>query len=163
MLKSAITTRMKALLKRTDALRTIQESEQVAPVHGLTQPELAVLAAVAGSVVVPSEGVGIYAVKRDVERAGFTALGFSLGLRRLREKNFVELRDSLDNFGQEYQDVLMGPAGWDWIERNQDKFILQRPEAEARDDDEFRFSSPNWPNQSLQSTASRRTIEFSHD
>src|SRR5205085_10766134 len=98
-LKAAITTRITALMNRTEALRTIRQTEQVAPLQGLTQPELAVLAAVAGSIVLPNEGVGAYGVKRDVEGAGFTALGFSIGLRRLQEKQFIDLRDSLDDFG----------------------------------------------------------------
>lgn len=134
-LKTAITTRLVALMKRTDALRTIRETEQVAPVQGLTQPELAVLAAVAGSVVLPSEGVGAYGVKRELEGAGFTALGFSIGLRRLQEKQFINLREAMDDFAQEYTEITMGSAGWDWIERNEDKFILRRPEPEPKDNE----------------------------
>jgi hypothetical protein len=56
-LKSEITSRIKALITRTEALRAIGASEQVAPVQGLTQPELAVIAALAGSVILPGEGV----------------------------------------------------------------------------------------------------------
>jgi hypothetical protein len=59
-LKSAITSRVKALISRTEALRVFEASEQVAPIHGLTQPELAVLATVAGSVILPREGVAAY-------------------------------------------------------------------------------------------------------
>src|ERR1035441_6516113 len=72
-LQSEITSRIKALITRTEALRVIEASEQVAPVQGLSQPELAVIATVAGSVILPGEGVAAYAAKRDVERAGFTA------------------------------------------------------------------------------------------
>ena len=134
-LKSDITARIKALLQRANLLRTIQESEQVAPIHGLTQPELAVIAGVAGGVVLPNEGVPVYGVKQDVERAGFTALGFAIGLRRLRDKGFVELSTAMNTFGEEYQEIVVASSGWDWIERNEDKFMLRRPEAESKDEE----------------------------
>ena len=126
-LKGGITNRIKALLKRTDALQTFQDTEQVAPVHGLTQPELVVLATVAGSVVLPDESVAAYAAKNDVERAGFTPLGFSIGVKRLRQKRFIDLREDADYDGNAFQAISVTSDGWDWIERNEDKFILQRP------------------------------------
>jgi hypothetical protein len=136
-LKSAITSRIKALITRTQALRVIEASEQVAPVQGLTQPELAVLATVAGSVILPGEGVAAYSAKADVERAGFTAVGFSVGVQRLLSKTFVELRETTDWNGQPYQEIVITTNGWDWIERNEDKFMLRRPSPETapKDDD----------------------------
>lgn len=131
-LKSAVTNRIKALIKRTDALRVIQATEQVAPVQGLTQPELAVLATVAGSVLLPGEGAAAYATKGLVERAGFTAVGFSIGVQRLRAKGLIEIRESAADYnGQTYQEITITPDGWDWIERNEDKFMLRRPASEA--------------------------------
>lgn len=125
-LKAAITKRIEAVLKRTNALETIRDNEQVAPVQGLTQTELAVLAAVAGSVVLPDEGVSVYEAKRDVEQVGFTALGFSLGLKRLREKRLADLGETTDYNGNSYQTIILTSDGWDWIEKNEDKFIIQR-------------------------------------
>lgn len=130
-LKLAITSRIKALIKRTDALRAIEASEQVAPVQGLTQPELAVMATVAGAVILPGEGVSAGSAKQDVERAGFTALGFTIGVQRLRNKSFVELRTATDHNGWEYQEIAITNNGWDWIERNEDKFLLRRPPPET--------------------------------
>jgi hypothetical protein len=137
-LKAAITTRIKAVLKRTDTLRAISQTEQVAPVHGLTQAELAVLAAVAGSVTLPDEDVGAYGVKRDVEGAGFTALGFAMGLRRLREKKLVDIHEAVNYHGEEYQAISLTSTGWEWIERNEDKFIIRRAD-KPRSDDEIPF------------------------
>jgi hypothetical protein len=109
-------------------------------VQGLTQPELAVLATVAGSVILPGEGVAAYAAKTDVERAGFTAIGFSVGVQRLRGKNLVELREAQDNNGWPYQEIAITTDGWDWIQRNEDKFMLRRPAPEkTSDSDEVPF------------------------
>jgi hypothetical protein len=133
-LKSAISNRIEAFLKKSDALRVIQSSEQVAPVHGLTQPELAVLATVAGSIILPGEGVAAFSVKVEVERAGFTAVGFSIGVQRLRKKTLIELRETTDWNGQPYQEISITPTGWDWIERNEEKFMLRRPALENNPD-----------------------------
>jgi hypothetical protein len=139
-LKSAITRRLKALITRTEALRVIEASEQVAPVHGLTQPELAVLATVAGSVILPGEGVAAYSAKTEVQRAGFTAIGFSIGVQRLRSKNLVELREAQDDHGWPYQEIVITTDGWDWIQSNEDKFMLRRPAPEKdSDSDEIPF------------------------
>ena len=133
-LKSTITDRIRALITRTEALRSIQNSEQVAPVQGLTQPELVVLATVAGSVILPGEGVSAYSAKADVERAGFTAVGFSVGIQRLRSKSFIEVREATDWNGQAYQEIVITANGWGWIERNEEKFMLRRPAPETTSD-----------------------------
>jgi hypothetical protein len=134
-LQNAITERIKALRNRTDVLKAIRETEQVAPIHGLTQPELTVLAAVAGSIVLPEETVGVYGAKTDVERAGFTSLGFALGLKRLREKQLVTICSERDHNGEEYQAITVTPEGWDWIEQNESRFLLRKPKAEAAEAD----------------------------
>jgi hypothetical protein len=128
-LQSAITQRIIALLNRTDALQALCDTEQVAPVQGLTQPELTVLAAVAGSVVLPEESVAVYSAKCDVERAGFTPLGFSIGLKRLREKRFLTIREETDGgSGETYSAIVVTSDGWDWIEQNEGSFLLRRPQ-----------------------------------
>ncbi|MGH6848828.1 MAG: hypothetical protein ACREC0_15760 [Methylocella sp.] len=81
-LRADVTERLKALLTKTEALRQIAETEQVAPTRGLSQLELYVLAAVAGDVSFPGSATSLYSVRQEVERAGLTAVGFSLGLRR---------------------------------------------------------------------------------
>jgi len=134
-LKSEITNRVKALITRTGALRVIEASEQVAPVQGLSQPELAVIATVAGSVILPGEGVAAHAAKRDAERAGFTAVGFSIGVQRLRKKDLIELLPATDEEGFNYQQIVITDKGWDWIERNEDKFMLRRPAPEDAHND----------------------------
>jgi hypothetical protein len=100
-------------------------------VQGLTQPELAVLASVAGSVVLPGEGASVFIAKSDVERAGFTAVGFSIGVKRLRAKNLIELREATDFNENPFKEIVNTAYGWDWIERNEKLFMLRRQSSEA--------------------------------
>jgi hypothetical protein len=121
---------LKAVLQRSDVLRTLRETEQIAPVHGLTQPELTVLAAVAGSVILPDEVMSVYNAKTEVERAGFTALGFSLGIRRLQAKRFLDIQEVIEEGGT-YNAIRVMTAGWDWIDQNTDKFLLKKPDPDV--------------------------------
>jgi hypothetical protein len=128
-LKSAVTKRLKALVKKDVALRQLSQSDKVAPVDGLSQPELVVLATTAGNVVLPGETVSVYTVKNDVERSGFTSLGFSLGIKRLLSRQFIQLHEHSDHNGDTYQVVKLTDEAWNWIEQNESKFIIRRPDA----------------------------------
>jgi len=125
-LQSAITDRIKARLTQTVVLRAMESSEQVAPVHGLSQPELAVIATIIGNVILPGEGVSAWIAKREVEQSGFTSVGFSIGLQRLRAKSLIELREATDERGEKYTEIAATPGGWNWVEHNEDKFMLRR-------------------------------------
>ena len=125
-LQQKITARIKALLEKGETLRQLSETEQVAPVAGLSQPELTVLAALAGNVGIPDGKVSIYSVQQDAERASLTKLGFALGLRRLTGKSFVETTEDADYNGNAFDALKLTDAGWDWIESNESRFIIKR-------------------------------------
>jgi len=125
-LKADITARLLALTRSGEAMRQLAESEQVAPVEGLSQPELVVLASIAGVRTDPTGALSVHLAKGDVERAGFTPIGFSLGLRRLQKKGFIELYEAEDRDGN-YEAVKVTADGWEWLDKNEDKFILRKP------------------------------------
>ena len=120
-LRTKLTTRIRALLEKGDVLRKIAEAEQVVPVEGLSQQELFVLAAAAGSVTLPEESTELYSVKRDVEQAGLTNIGFSIGIRRLRSKDFIGISEDQDRYGNTYHILVVKEAAWNWIESNESK------------------------------------------
>lgn len=133
-LKEEMTRRIKALMTKGERLRELAESDPVAPQEGLSQPELAVLATLAGDSVFPESSASIYSLKADVERAGFTSLGFVLGLRRLESKGFVETAEEVDEQnGEPYPVARLTNIGWDWIEEHEHMFSLKKS-APRRDD-----------------------------
>lgn len=136
-LKAAITKRLRALAKKDVALRQLSRNDKVAPVDGLSQPELVVLATIAGNVVLPGESESVYSVKNDVERSGFTSLGFSLGIKRLMSRRFVQLREDSGHNGEIYRVVNLTDAAWEWIEQNETKFLIRKPDAPAEPDIPF--------------------------
>jgi hypothetical protein len=111
-------------------LRQIAEAEQVAPVKGLSQAELIVLAVVAGSAYPPEGTAGLWSAKNEVERAGFTSIGFSLGIRRLQSKELIDLVEDTDQHGEPYPAVRITEKGWMWIEANESLFTIRRPSAD---------------------------------
>ena len=124
-LRTDITARLKALLEKADMLQRISENQQVAPVSGLSQVELAVLAATAGSVRFPTESISAHGVKEDVEQSGFTPLAYSLGLRRLMLKRFISSGEVEEFNSRPYQVLTVTDQGWEWIDRNESRFVLQ--------------------------------------
>jgi nucleoside 2-deoxyribosyltransferase len=127
-LQNTITERLRAQLNKAQALRQIVEAEQVAPTQGLTQPELMVLAELAGETALPGAVLSLFSLKRASEVAGLTSIGFSLAYRRLFSKGLVESVDARDERGQIYDASRLTEDGWGWIETNESLFVLRKPE-----------------------------------
>jgi hypothetical protein len=126
-LKTALCERIKAMLNKTEALRQIAESDQIAPTQGLTQTELMVLATLAGDTALPGDCSTVYSLKEDSERSGLTSIGFSLAFRRLVAKNLIEVTEEWDeNRDQTYSTTRLTDAGWGWIESNESLFVLKK-------------------------------------
>lgn len=125
-LRTGITKRIQALLKKSETARAIEASEQIAPVEGLTQVELIVLSAIASSATTPNEAVPAYSTKEQVYRLGFTSIGYSLGLQRLKKRGFVYVHEGSDINGQPLYEISITSDAWEWIERNEEKFSLRQ-------------------------------------
>ncbi|MCP9819847.1 hypothetical protein KBZ18_10115 [Synechococcus sp. Cruz-9H2] len=137
-LSSNLTKKLKALLTKSETIRQIAETEQVAPSQGLSQPELYVLANLAGDVSFPDSVTSLYSLKHGVERSGLTSVGFSLGLRRLISKQFVQASETADERGEPYQVVELTERGWDWVESHESLFVIRRGTPQS-DDEEIPF------------------------
>ena len=127
-LKSSLSERIRALLNKTEALRQIAESDQIAPTQGLTQTELMVLAVLAGNTALPGAASTMYSLKDDSERSGLTSIGFSLAFRRLVTKKLIEIVEGYDEDRDEpYNTTRLTESGWNWIENNESLFVLKKP------------------------------------
>ena len=125
-LQQKIKERIEGLLTKDERLRQLADNDSVAPREGLSQSELAVLAELAGESSLPESAMSVRSLKDAVERAGFTSLGCNLGLKRLIKKGFVESVNLYDEFGNDYSAMGLTQVAWDWIEANEDLFVLKR-------------------------------------
>lgn len=126
-LKATITARLKALLEKSAALRQMAELEQVAPTQGLSQPELMLLAVLAGDTGLPGTSTSVWSLKNDAERSGLTSVGFALAFRRLLAKRLVEAFEDANDHGESYNAARLTDSGWEWVERNESLFVLKKP------------------------------------
>jgi hypothetical protein len=127
-LKDALTARIKALLTKSEAFRQIEEQEQVSPIEGVTQPELYVLAEIAGSIFMPQSSVALYFVKDEItKRQVLTGIGFSLGLHRLITRGFVQIKEEQNYNGDQYSAAYLTDKAWGWIETHEELFVIRRP------------------------------------
>jgi hypothetical protein len=134
-LKESIIERIKASLSKNEVMRQIEETEQVAPIAGITQPELFILGSLAGSSDQELGSASAFGLQGDVERAGLTSVGFALGVRRLKKRRFIEAYTASSRDG-DYDALRMTNGGWDWVEQNEDKFLLRR-DKKAQTSEEF--------------------------
>jgi hypothetical protein len=129
-LKEKLCARLKALIEKGEVLRNIAQSDPIAPVEGLSHPEVLALAVIAGSCFLPSTAVSAWSAKRDAEQAGITNMGFNLAMRRLTAKKFVEFDELNDEHnGEPYDALRITDLGWAWIEANETRFVLHRSDA----------------------------------
>jgi len=124
-LSDAIIERLKAAGERGQTLQQIAEAEPIAPVSGLSQIELSVLAVAAGAAL-PRVGFSLWSLQNDAEKIGLSNIGISLALRRLMQKQFLEDATVEDRNG-DCKGAAISSKGWDWIDANADNFTLLRP------------------------------------
>jgi len=130
-LQSQITGKLKALFEKKKALQEITSADPVAPIAGLSQPEITVLATLAGNVLTPDSWESTHRVKDQAEREYLTSLGFTLALRRLIQKNLVEDGVDHDYRGEEFPALRVANGGWKWIDENESRFVIRKEIADA--------------------------------
>ena len=114
------------MLAKGETLRQMAEEQQIAPVSGLSQQEITVLAVLAGSVVPPRGTLSYNNLKVDAEKAGLTTVAISFGIVRLKNKEFIAEVTEEDHNGWEYTAFFLTESGWNWMEQNESHFVLRR-------------------------------------
>jgi len=133
-LRKDIASRIEALLNK-ESIQEMASSTPLNEIGGLSQPELTVLAVLAGESALPESAGSMWSLKNDVERAGFTAIAFGLGWRRLLSKGLVESTESTNFDGEVYAAARITESGWAWIEDNESMFLLKKPAPSKANDD----------------------------
>ena len=129
-LKHQIYERAKALTTKSLLLKRAAETDQTAPTKGLSQQERIVLEVLAGDTALPESTVPLYSLQRDAGQAGLTPLAFGLAIRRLLRREFVSTQKESDpNSYDDYLVVQITMLGWEWIDDNEQDFILHQTKA----------------------------------
>lgn len=114
-----------ASLEKAETLNAISSNQDLAPIEGLSQQELIVIASLAANVDSPNHIVVVDTIRNDVTRSGFTRIAFSLGLKALTEKGLVKY-ERVDDFNAgEWWGYMLTKEGWTWLLKNQAKFAVR--------------------------------------
>jgi len=139
-LKQSITSKIQALIQKTEALETAAAPSMLKQIEGLDQNEIVALAAIGENIMAPSDNVSVYQLRRDMEKAGFTNLAASIALHTLTKRGLVTSEPCTDYQGDEYTGCSFTTAGWEWLLENKQLFELRKqPKPPVNFDDNIPF------------------------
>jgi len=130
-LKEKITSRLIATLEKGQTLSRIADMPSIADTEGLSQHEMVALVTIAENIDSPSDKVGTYRIKEDMNRAGYTKIAVTLALTSLLRKGMVEDEMDSDINGNEFFIYTVSPKGMEWLLQNQDKLVLKMKKSKA--------------------------------
>ena len=138
-LKTDISNKAKALLKKQATTREIASASPVKSTEGLQPNEVAALAFVMANAESLGSGVSTYTIREDMKKAGFNSLATQLGLLRLSRSGFVEAYED-QNEDQNYNSqsfvaYRLLTQGEDWLLANQEILelrVAERPSTSTR-------------------------------
>ncbi|WP_373989081.1 hypothetical protein [Duganella sp. BuS-21] len=136
-LQDSIKEKIAAYVKKAEVLQVMSDTDAMSPVAGLSSIEVRVLAILAEGA--NSNGATmLYSAKRDADGAGITRLGFNLGVRRLLAKSFIAETSEMDERdGEVYEMLELKGKAWNWLDTNEDLFVLHRAAKEGIEDIPF--------------------------
>lgn len=126
-LAEAISERAQAILKIEESVSTAADLTKLTPFEGLEQIEVVALAALGENLSTMEDGVSLWSIKSDMEKAGFTSFAATIAMRSLTDKGFVTQETAFDERDDTPYTVFnFTDAAWAWIMSNKDQFALSR-------------------------------------
>lgn len=127
-LKTAITTRLTAMLQNEQQLSKLASMSSLRESEGLSPHEIAALVSIAEHCLTPEDGIPPHEVRRRMNHAGFNDLAATLATRSLLRKDLIFSTALQDERGDPYDVVKLTALGEQWLIENQGKFILTAPQ-----------------------------------
>lgn len=130
-LKEEITKRLIAILEKGETLSRVAGMPSIADTEGISHHEMVALVTIAENIDSPSDRVGTYRIKEDMNRAGFTKIAVTLALASLLRKGMIEDTMDSDVNGNEFFLYNISSKGMEWLLQNQDKLVLKVQKSKA--------------------------------
>ena len=124
-LKSDITTRITATLKKQEEIGKVSKLSPIADTQGLNQHEIVALVTIMQNDFISTGGVSAWSIKQDMNSAGFTDIAVSIALRCLVQKEMTRTDIETDINGNESAIYFVTESGEQWLLNNQDKLVLK--------------------------------------
>ena len=137
-LQKSITERLIALIKKENRLGGLAQMSPVAAVEGLEQHEMVALVSVAQQLPEPTTGIPAYLVRQDMEKAGFTDIATTLGMRGLMAKRMLESFEEEDIKGS-FTAFRVTEKGMTWLFQNTEKLKMKADRPKQLSDGDIPF------------------------
>lgn len=139
-LKERIIARLKAADRKAASIATLSESPLPAT-EGLSAHEIVALATIMEGGLDPDSPPSAYAITKDMDAAGFTAVAAAIAVKRLLRTGYIDMTQATNYNGEDYTGFIVTEKGENWLLDNQDKLVLRRgqPPLNDFDDDDLPF------------------------
>src|SRR5690606_28533219 len=109
-------------LSKKKTVKAINTSP-IADREGLKSHEIAMIVLIMENQITSEDSMSAYQLKDEMNKAGYTDIATSVGIRALKKLNYVEtfLQSDDYNHGQEFLACKLTESGEAWILNNQDK------------------------------------------
>ena len=124
-LESSIASKIQALLKTSKTIKTLIETPVVEQ-EGLNSHEIALLLLTAENQFSTEDTMGVYSLKDEMGKAGYTQIATGVALRLLNRKGLIETAMESDWNNNSYLTCKLTEKGEDWVLSNQDKLIFRK-------------------------------------
>lgn len=132
-LEDTITRKINAYVSKTKTVKAIS-SAPIADREGLKSHEIAMIVLIMENQISSEDFMVVYQLKNEMEKAGYTAIATSVGIRSLTKNGFMETSKEIDNYnnGEEYLVCKLTETGEGWILDNQDKLEFKVRQSENK-------------------------------
>lgn len=124
-LEEQITKKIRAFRQKTKTVEILQTSP-VVETEGLKGHEIALLIFLMENQVSADESLSAYTLKNEMNKAGYTAIATSIGIRTLVKYGMMVTAKESDYNGNEYIVCSLTEKGEDWILSNQDQLEFRK-------------------------------------
>lgn len=124
-LRNKLSNRIMKLKNSVPIMQTTSISKEFDDLEGLSYQEVIFLAAVLAVQDTPNEYVTIWNIKEQMKQNGFNEIAYSICLRKLLTKQFIEMSLANDYMGNEYNGIGITSKGNEWILKNENKFSFE--------------------------------------
>ena len=141
-LQSAITSQLKALVKKQEQLQDFLPSP-IIPTEGLEPHEMVALVSAMQNSLVPEGIATAHEMRNDLRRAGYPDLAVSLSIRGLLKKRMINRTQGQYEDGEPFSGYSVTEVGETWLFNNIDKLTLKKqpppPDHTFAPDDDLPF------------------------
>lgn len=141
-LEDTITKKINAYKSKSKTVKAITDTP-IADREGLKSHEIAMLVLIMENQMTSEDFMSVYQLKSQMEKAGYTAIATSVGIRQLTKTDLIKTFKESDEYhnGEAFLAIKLTESGENWILDNQDQleFKIQQKQDETQIGDDLPF------------------------